>query len=94
MTVLFDIERWNDPDIDEHLIDVLFSIKKELLELLAPILPELDSIDAITVIVFRKHDGGFMPLFNDEILIQKCAELTKNVVFGTHVKMIKAALKN
>ena len=71
MKVLFEVERFNDPNIDSKLLDVLFYIKSNLINKLSPLIEEIDSVEGEMVIVFTPTVGGFRAIGMEMDLMMK-----------------------
>lgn len=79
MKVLFEVERFNDPDINSKLLDVLFSIKADLIIRLQPLMNEIDAVDGEMVIVFTPDAVGFRAIAMEMDLILKIEKITDNI---------------
>ena len=94
MKVLFEVERFNDPNIDSKLLDVLFYIKSNLINKLSPLIEEIDSVEGEMVIVFTPTVGGFRAIGMEMDLMMKIEKITDTIRFEDMVKHIVSTNRN
>ena len=57
MKVLFDVELDGQPETDSHLLDVIFTYKGKIIEVLKNYIPKIDKENGVIIISFPKNTG-------------------------------------